>query len=120
VTAIHHVGLEIRRSDVEACAGFFALLGFDRVEVPERLGDRTVWLEREGQQVHLQVVDDPVVPAQGHVAVVCRDYEGTLAALRDAGFAPDPRQEYWGSPRSFVDGPGGHRVEVMQFPPRGR
>jgi catechol 2,3-dioxygenase-like lactoylglutathione lyase family enzyme len=118
VSAIHHIGLEVRRSDVDACARFFALLDFERVEVPERLGD-TVWVERDGQQVHLQVVDDPVVPTQGHVAVVCRDYERTLAALRDAGFAADPRQEYWGSPRSFVDGPGGHRVEVMAFPPGG-
>ena len=31
-------------------------------------------------------VDAPVVPDQGHVAVLPEDYEATLAALRDAGY----------------------------------
>ena len=114
---IHHVALETRPADVEACARFYELLGFARVEAPPTLRDRTTWLERDGRQVHLQHADDPVVPPRGHLAVVADDYEATLARLRAAGFEPEARQEHWGSPRSYVRDPAGHVVEVMAFPP---
>jgi hypothetical protein len=39
-------------------------------------------------------------------------------ALRAAGFDPEPRDEHWGCPRSFVRNPAGHRVELMQCAPR--
>jgi catechol 2,3-dioxygenase-like lactoylglutathione lyase family enzyme len=114
---LQHVSLEVGRDQVERCAAFWELLGFARVEPPSTLRDRATWLERDGTQVHLMLVDDPVVPPQGHAAVVAPDYEATLAALREAGFDPDPRSEHWGVPRSFVRDPIGHRVEVMSAPP---
>jgi catechol 2,3-dioxygenase-like lactoylglutathione lyase family enzyme len=114
---IHHVALEIRRADADACVAFWALLGFAEVAPPEGLRERTRWVECGGQQVHLMAVDAPVAPPGGHVAVVATDYDATLDRLRAAGFAPDPRPEHWGSPRSFVRDPAGHRVEVMAFPP---
>ena len=116
---IHHVAVETRRADAEACAAFYALLGFHRVEPPPTLGDRAVWMQRGTQQVHLLLADDPVVPPQGHVAVVQPDYEDALRRLRGAGFEPDERAMHWGSPRCFVDDPAGHRVEVMAFAPGG-
>jgi catechol 2,3-dioxygenase-like lactoylglutathione lyase family enzyme len=96
------------------------LLGFREVEPPEALRERAVWLERERTQIHLMLVDDPVVAPQGHVAVVVDDYERTFAALREAGRDPRPRTEHWGSPRAFVHDPAGHRVEIMAFPPGSR
>jgi len=102
---------------VDACVAFYGLLGFARVEPPETLRDRAAWVERAGTQVHLMLVDDPVVPKQGHLAVVAEDYDATMTALRDAGFEPDPRREHWGAPRSFVRDPSGARVEVMAAPP---
>ena len=87
------------------------------MEPPEALRERAVWLEREGTQVHLMLVDEPVVPPQGHLAVVVDDYERTFAVLREAGRDPEPRTEHWGSPRAFVRDPAGHRVEIMAFPP---
>jgi len=114
---IHHVALEIRRADAGESERFWALLGFARVDPPPTLADRTVWLEREGTQVHLMYADDPVAPPSGHVAVVAPDYDATLARLRDAGFDPEPRREHWGAPRCFVRAPDGHRVEVMSRPP---
>jgi catechol 2,3-dioxygenase-like lactoylglutathione lyase family enzyme len=114
---IHHAALETREADVEACARFYELLGFARVDPPETLRARATWLERDGRQIHLQYADDPVVPPRGHVAVVADGYEATLARLREAGFDPEPREEHWGSPRCFVRDPAGHVVEVMQFPP---
>jgi catechol 2,3-dioxygenase-like lactoylglutathione lyase family enzyme len=116
---IHHVALEIRRADAGESERFWELLGFARVDPPPSLADRAVWLEREGTRVHLMFVDAPAAPPQGHVAVVAADYDATLARLRTAGFAPQPRREHWGAPRCFVEAPGGHRVEVMSRPPGG-
>jgi catechol 2,3-dioxygenase-like lactoylglutathione lyase family enzyme len=114
---LQHVSLEVGRDQVDRCARFWGLLGFARVDPPATLRDRATWLERDGTQVHLMLVDDPVVPPQGHAAVVAPDYDATIAALRDAGFDPEPRREHWGAPRSFVRDPLGHRVEVMSAPP---
>ena len=114
---IQHVALEVRAADAEAEVAFWTLLGFAEVAPPVELAARSRWVAREGTQVHLLWVDDPVVPPGGHVAVVCPDHDATLDRLRAAGLAPQPRAEYWGAPRSFVRSPAGHRVEVMAGQP---
>jgi catechol 2,3-dioxygenase-like lactoylglutathione lyase family enzyme len=114
---IQHVALELRREDVDASLHFWWLLGFERVAPPDELAERSAWVQAGSTQVHLLFAENPVVAPAGHVAVVVGDYEATLAALRVAGFEPDPRSEYWGSPRAFVRSPAGHRVEVMAFAP---
>jgi catechol 2,3-dioxygenase-like lactoylglutathione lyase family enzyme len=111
------VSIEVRPADVDACVAFYELLGFARVDPPPTLRDRAVWVERDGTQVHLMLIDDPVVPPHGHLAVVAEDYDATMARLRGAGFETDPRREHWGAPRSFVRDPSGARVEVMAAPP---
>lgn len=123
---IHHVALETRCAEAEAVAGFFALLGFERIDPPEALAGRALWLEhKEGQtsfrftQIHVLFAEDPVVPSQGHVAVVATDYEAATERLRRAGFAPEQRSAHWGAARCFVLAPGGHRVEIMAAPPTG-
>jgi len=115
--SVHHVTLELCADQVEACCGFYELLGFRRVEPPESLGGRTAWLEAGATQIHLMAVDEPVQMPEGHVAVVVDDYEGTLARLRSAGCDPEARTEHWGSPRSFARDPAGNRVELMAFAP---
>jgi catechol 2,3-dioxygenase-like lactoylglutathione lyase family enzyme len=114
---LQHVTIELSADQVEACVGFYALLGFERVDPPASLAGRATWVERDGTQVHLMPVDDPVVPPRGHHAVLVSDYDSTLAALRGAGFDPEPRKEHWGVPRSFVRNPAGHRVELMAGSP---
>jgi len=114
---IQHVSVELREADGEAEVAFWALLGFAEVRPPDALARRTRWVQREGTQIHLMWADDPVVPPAAHVAVVCPDYEATLEGLRAAGRDPEPRTEHWGSPRSFVHSPAGHRVELMAGPP---
>jgi catechol 2,3-dioxygenase-like lactoylglutathione lyase family enzyme len=114
---LQHVTVELPRELVDACADFWELLGFERVEPPESLAGRAVWMERAGTQIHLMHVDDPVVPPQGHAAVLVEDYDAAFAALRDAGHDPEPRTEHWGAPRCFVRDPAGHRVEVMAASP---
>ncbi|GAC1320871.1 MAG: hypothetical protein NVSMB25_13860 [Thermoleophilaceae bacterium] len=112
-----HVALEVRTADVDACIGFYALLGFERVVPPPSLAHRAAWVERSGTQIHLLFSERPVVPPQGHLAVVVSDYERTVAALRAEGFEPTARREHWGSARSVVRDPGGHRVELMAHAP---
>jgi catechol 2,3-dioxygenase-like lactoylglutathione lyase family enzyme len=114
---LHHAALEAGPADREPLAAFLALLGFARVETPPTLTG-VIWLERDGTQIHILGADgEAVAPPEGHVAVVCPDYDATLARLREAGFDPAPRTEHWGAPRCFVRAPGGHRVEVMARPP---
>src|SRR3954466_2815141 len=114
---LQHVTIELRTGQGDECVEFYALLGFQRVDPPESLQGRATWVERDGTQVHLMPVDDPVVPPSGHHAVLVSDYDSTFAALRDAGFEPEPRKEHWGAARSFVRNPAGHRVEVMAGSP---
>ena len=115
---IQHVALEIRRDNADACVHFWWLLGFERVAPPQALAERSVWVQAGATQVHLLYAEQPVVAPEGHVAVIAADYDATLRALSVAGFAVQPRTEYWGSPRCFVRCPAGHRVELMAFAPR--
>ena len=116
---VQHVTLELRRADVDACVAFYELLRFARVEPPESLAGRAAWLQAGATQIHLMWVDEPVVPPRGHVAVVARDYDAVVGALRGAGFEVEPRTEHWGAARSYVRDPAGHLVEVMAAPPTG-
>jgi len=112
---LQHVALEVADPDPEVA--FWALLGFRRVDPPAGLRDRAVWVQRGEQQIHLLLTGEPVVPPQGHVAVVARDHAATLAALRAAGHRVEDRIPHWGAARAFATSPGGHRVEVMEAPP---
>ena len=114
---LQHVTIEVRADQVEACVGFYALLGFVHVEPPPSLAGRATWVERGGTQVHLMPVDEPVVPGSGHHAVLVADYDEAIGALRAAGFEPDQREQHWGAPRAFVRDPAGHRVELMAASP---
>ena len=113
---LHHIGIEVAPADIEAAAGFFELIGFDRVEPPPTLSAFT-WLERGGTQIHLMPDEEPTVPSPGHLAVVAPDFDVTVAHLRKAGFAVEPKREHWGQPRALAIAPGGHRVELMAAPP---
>ena len=114
---LQHVAIEVTDAVAGAEAAFFALLGFAEVAPPTGLAGTSRWLQRGGDQVHLLLTDEQVVPPGGHLAVVAPAYAVTLARLAPAGFAPDPRAEHWGAPRAFVRSPGGHRVELMAAPP---
>jgi glyoxalase superfamily protein len=114
---LQHVTLEVRPDQVRDCVRFWELIGFTELEPPPILRDRFTWVGREGTQIHLQPVEQPAVPRNGHAAVVAADAEGAVAALREAGFDPRPGSDAWDAPRWFVRDPAGHRVEVMSAPP---
>jgi catechol 2,3-dioxygenase-like lactoylglutathione lyase family enzyme len=113
---LHHIGLEVRPEELPRSVEFWQALGFAQVEPPPTLREFT-WLEREGTQVHLMPTDSPTVPPRGHTAVVVADFEQALRELGQRGFEAERRREHWGAPRAFAIAPGGHRVELMAFPP---
>lgn len=114
---LQHVGIEVRPGDVERTVELFELLGFQRVQPPVSLAARFTWVEREGTQVHLMHEEWPMVPPRAHLAVVVDDFDAALGALRAAGFPLERGREHWGAPRAVATAPGGHRVELMAFPP---
>jgi catechol 2,3-dioxygenase-like lactoylglutathione lyase family enzyme len=118
---LQHVSLETRRDGVAAEVAFWALLGFSVVEPPASLAGRATWLQAPDgvTQIHLLYADEPVAVPQGHVAVVVPAFDAVVLALRDAGFAVEPRTPHWGAPRAYVRSPGGHRVELMAWAPTG-
>jgi catechol 2,3-dioxygenase-like lactoylglutathione lyase family enzyme len=121
---IEHVSFTVSRADAQACAGFYKLLGFVDVAPPTGLGDRSIWLTRNGTSLHLMFRDrdgndiaESPAPGAGHVALVVEQYAAVINALTAAGATVDPRSEYWGSKRSYVRDPAGHLVELMEFAP---
>ena len=69
-----------------------------------------MWFTRAGTQVHLLLMDAPVVPPRGHVAIQVED----LDAL---GLELEERERHWGERRCHVRAPGGHTVEVFEVAP---
>jgi catechol 2,3-dioxygenase-like lactoylglutathione lyase family enzyme len=114
---LHHVALEVEPEAIGRAREFWAVLGFEEVEPPAPLAEKSTWFERGGTQIHLLHARDPVVPEGGHAAVVVADFEATLARLEDSGFGFERRAEHWGAPRAKAIAPGGHTVELMAAPP---
>jgi catechol 2,3-dioxygenase-like lactoylglutathione lyase family enzyme len=114
---LQHVTLEITAADADRAVEFFSLVGFKEVAVPDTLGSSFRWMEREGTQVHLMFVTDPVAPPHGHAAIVVPDHAEAKRRLLDAGFEVQDRRRHWAADRAFATAPGGHRVELMAAPP---
>ena len=114
---LQHVSIEIAPDEAEAAVAFWGLLGFERVESPEALGGYVTWVERQATQIHLIHTEGATVPVLGHAAVVVDDFEAALGGVREAGHEVEETRQLWGARRAFAIGPGGHRVELMEYPP---
>lgn len=114
---LQHVSIEIPPEQVESAVEFWRLLGFERVDSPEALGGYVTWLERAGTQIHLIHTDAATAPVLGHAAVVVEDFEAAMARVAEAGHEVEETRQLWGARRAFAVGPGGHRVELMEFAP---
>jgi catechol 2,3-dioxygenase-like lactoylglutathione lyase family enzyme len=114
---LQHVSLEIPPDEVEDASRFWELLGFAKVDSPEALGGYVTWLERAGTHIHLIHTDGAAAPVLGHAAVVVDDFEAAMARVAEAGHEVEETRQLWGARRAFAVGPGGHRVELMEFPP---
>jgi catechol 2,3-dioxygenase-like lactoylglutathione lyase family enzyme len=114
---LQHVSIEIPPTEVEDAVAFWRLLGFAAVDSPEALGGYVTWLERSGTQIHLIHTDGATAPVLGHAAVVVDDFEAAMKGVAEAGHEVEETRPLWGARRAFAVGPGGHRVELMEFPP---
>jgi catechol 2,3-dioxygenase-like lactoylglutathione lyase family enzyme len=114
---LQHVSLEVPPAEAERTIEFWRLAGFEQVAAPEALGESILWVEREGTQIHLILTEGHTAPVLGHAAVVAPDHAETVKRLRAAGFQVEETRELWGAARAFAIAPGGHRVELMEFPP---
>lgn len=115
--ALQHVTFEVTPAQVEPQLAFWALLGYEKIETPEPLRGRAIWMRRGGSDVHLLLDDAPVVPPRAHAAFVVDEWDSTLAALHDAGYELRPAMRLWDAERVYLSAPGGHRVEIMSAPP---
>jgi hypothetical protein len=114
---LHHVSLEVAPDEVEPTIEFFELLGFSPIPAPDSIAPFVTWLEAGESQIHLIHTPEPTTPVLGHPAVVAPEFEGTVAALRGAGYRVEEADQLWGEPRAFALMPSGGRVEVMAAPP---
>ena len=114
---LQHVTLEVKPEQVRDCVAFWALLGFDEMAPPPLLRHRFIWVQREGTQIHLVPVEEPIAAREGHVAVLADDFAAALQRLTDAGFTLREGTNAWDAPRSFVRDPAGHLIEVMAKAP---
>lgn len=113
---IHHVTREVAPDRLAPCLDFYRLLGFRREEPPATLARRAAWLSLGPTQLHLMPLAGAGV-APGHVAILARDYEATVARLREAGHEVEPREPHWGAARGYVRDPQGNLVELMAAAP---
>ena len=114
---LHHVSLEVPPGEADRSIEFWGLLGFEEVPAADVLGDSVRWLERDGTQIHLILTEGHTAPVLGHAAVVATDHAEAKGRLREAGFQVEDTHQLWGADRAFAIAPGGHRVELMAFPP---
>src|ERR1700754_1052937 len=96
---LQHVTLEVRPERVRECVSFWALLGFAEMVAPPTLRDRFTWVEREGTQIHLVPLEDPVAMREGHVAVIGPDYDTVLRAIAGGGVGRGGGSKAGGPPR---------------------
>ena len=115
---LHHVTLEVAAGDLDRFAELLAATGFAEVPVPASLGSGFRWFERDGTQVHLASTEEPTVPAAGHSAFVVAPLGEAIDRLAALGFEVEERRRHWGARRVVVIAPGGHRIELMEAPPR--
>jgi hypothetical protein len=109
--------MEVNKRTLSKELRFWTIAGFVQVAVPDVLGSGYAWFEREGTQIHLIAVDEPVVPVKGHAAIVAPELDLTVERLREAGFEVRNGRELWGAARAKAITPGGHTVELMASPP---
>lgn len=121
---IEHVSFCVTPADATACAGFYELLGFERVDPPAGLAERSIWLSDGGAAIHLvfrdadgQTFERSGPAGAGHIALVIERYAAKVSALAAAGVAVDERTAHWGAPRCYVTDPAGNQVELMAGPP---
>lgn len=116
---IHHVTVTVPAEElIDVTAGFYALLGGERLKRPEMLAADTpgCWLGFDSTQVHLIVGESR--PGKAHFALdMGEDYEPARQRLSAAGVEIREARRSWGARRCFVRDPAHNLVELFESPP---
>ena len=123
IRGLHHIA--ILCADREASLRFYRALGFDLYEShvrPER-HDEILMLRGHGIVLELFVsagnpprVSGPEAYGLRHLALAVDELDDVLAALTDAGYAPEPVREdtFTGERMTFVKDPDGLPIELHE------
>lgn len=116
---VQHVTVTVPSEDlIEPAAGFYGLLGGERLVRPPMLVADTpgCWLGFDSTQVHIIVGDSR--PGRAHFALDAgEEYDAILDRLARAGLERRDARKLWGVRRCFVRDPAGNLVELFEQPP---
>ncbi|MGD0570940.1 MAG: VOC family protein [Candidatus Sulfotelmatobacter sp.] len=114
-TAIDHVQLAMPAGEEQKARAFYAgVLEMTELPKPEELAKRGgCWFESGGAQLHLGVESDFCPAKKAHPALRCRNYEGLVKRLREAGIEVTEPRDIPGVSRCHVHDPFGNRIEII-------
>ena len=98
----------------KARAFYAGVLEMTELPKPEELAKRGgCWFESGGAQLHLGVESDFRPAKKAHPALRCRNYEGLVKRLREAGIEVTEPRDIPGVSRCHVHDPFGNRIEII-------
>ncbi len=114
-SAIDHVQLAAPAGSEDEARRFYRdLLGMQEVPKPPLLARRGgVWFASGDVQLHIGIEQDFRPARKGHPALRCRDYDGMLRRLREAGIEVNEVDDIPGFRRTHVYDPFGNRIELV-------
>lgn len=115
-TSIDHVQLAMPAGMEDQTRAFYAgLLGMQEIEKPAELKKRGgCWFASGSVQIHLGV-DPEFRPARkAHPALLCADYDGLVARLKNAGFDAKDDVSIPEVRRCHIFDPFGNRIELIR------
>lgn len=113
--SLDHVQLAIPPGGEDVARRFYGeLLGLVEIQRPhEHVKRGGCWFESGSVQVHLGVEEDFRAARKAHPALRCRDYDGLVARLREAGVPMRAADEIPGITRCHIEDPFGNRIELV-------
>jgi catechol 2,3-dioxygenase-like lactoylglutathione lyase family enzyme len=113
--ALDHVQLAMPPGSEDAARRFYRdLLGMIEIPKPPELVKRGgAWFASGSVQLHLGVEPDFQPAKKAHPALLCRDYDALLNALRAAGLSVQPDNNMPGVRRCHIHDPFGNRIELI-------
>jgi catechol 2,3-dioxygenase-like lactoylglutathione lyase family enzyme len=113
--ALDHVQLAMPPGSEDVARRFYRdLLGMIEIPKPPELAKRGgAWFASGSVQLHLGVEPDFQPARKAHPALLCRDYDALLNALRAAGISVQPNANIPGVRRCHIHDPFGNRIELI-------
>ncbi|MGO8797141.1 MAG: VOC family protein [Candidatus Sulfotelmatobacter sp.] len=114
-TVVDHIQLAMPSGEEEKARAFYVgVMGMTELAKPPELAKRGgCWFERGAVQLHLGVESDFRAAKKAHPALRCRDYDGLVRRLREAGVEVSEAEDIPGVTRCHIHDPFGNRIELV-------